>query len=394
MIFPQKTIKNTQDTVSLSITACTLIAIDYFSNLLINIMNIPNIQITLATMFVGLSLNSKHLRGTTYRQSKTLVDYRIAIASKTIFVMLFYSFIRPLIRDVNQYNIIDSLFLLYLPYYVDFAEYRGDRRIVMPSLFHAITYKVFQIIGNYQIINDGLPLDNNNDKRYILGLHPHGLFPFGSIGCLTQPHDMETIRQTMPILLSRRLNSGIASFALYMPFIREIFLWLGAIDCSRPILKRCLREGHSIAVFIGGAQEAQYSGRGSTTLIINKRNGIFRLALETGAKLVPVYTFDNNNIYRSYSWDFFGIFNLVKVITGMWFPRGYFEFRRHRFTAVIGKPVEINDIIKHEDQDPYENITDDMVAVLKTRYIESLTELFDRYKYLDADIKDKSLIIV
>jgi len=357
-------------------------------------MHIPNIRITLATMFVGLSLNSKHLRGTTYRQSKTLVDYRIAIASKTIFVMLFYSFIRPLIRDVNQYNIIDSLFLLYLPYYVDFAEYRGDRRIVMPSLFHEITYKIFQIIGSYQIINDGLSLDNNNDKRYILGLHPHGLFPFGSIGCLTQPHDMETIRRTMPILLSRRLNSGIASFALYMPFIREIFLWLGAVDCSRTILKRCLRDGHSIAVFIGGAQEAQYSGRGSVTLIINKRNGIFRLALETGAKLVPVYTFGNNNIYRSYSWDFFGIFNLVKVITGMWFPRGYFEFRRHRFTAVIGKPVEINDIIKHEDQDPYENITDDMVAVLKTRYIESLTELFDRYKYLDADIKDKSLIIV
>ena len=386
MIFPYKKIKNTQDTVSLAITACTLIAIDYFSKLLINIMNIPNIQITLATMFVGLSLNSKHLRGTTYRQSKTLVDYRIAIASKTIFVLLFYSFI----RDVNQYNIIDSLFLLYLPYYVDFAEYRGDRRIVMPSLFHEITYKVFQIIGNYQIINDGLPLDNNNDKRYILGLHPHGLFPFGSIGCLTQPHDMETIRQTMPILLSRRLNSGIASFALYMPFIREIFLWLGAIDCSRPILKRRLRDGHSIAVFIGGAQEAQYSGRGSTTLIINKRNGIFRLALETGSKLVPVYTFGDNNTYRSYSWDFFGIFNLVKVITGIWFPRGYFEFRRHRFTAVVGKPVEFDDIINIKD----ENITDDMVAVLKTRYIESLAELFDRHKYLDADIKDKSLIIV
>ena len=388
MIFPKKSIKNTQDSVSLSIIACTLIAIDYFSNLLINIMNIPNIRITLATMFIGLSLNSKHLRGTTYRQSKTLVDYRIAIASKTIFIMLFYSFI----RDVNQYNIIDSLFLLYLPYYVDFAEYRGDRRIVMPSRFHEITYKIFQIIGSYQIINDGSPLDNNNDKQYILGLHPHGLFPFGSIGCLTQPHDMATIRQTMPILLSRRLNSGIASFALYMPFIREIFLWLGAIDCSRPILKRRLRAGHSIAVFIGGAQEAQYSGRGSTTLIINKRNGIFRLALETGAKLVPVYTFGDNNTYRSYSWDLFGILNLFKVITGIWFPRGYFEFRRHRFTTIVGKPIEINDIINLKDQNL--DITDDMVAVLKTRYIESLTDLFNRYKYLDVDIKDKSLKIV
>ena len=122
------------------------------------------------------------------------------------------------------------------------------------------------------------------------------------------------------------------------------------------------------------------------------------MALETGAKLVPVYTFGDNNTYRSYSWDLFGILNLFKVITGIWFPRGYFEFRRHRFTTIVGNPIEINDIInlkdEDEDEDQDQDITDDMVAVLKTRYIESLTELFDRYKYLDADIKDKSLIIV
>ena len=393
MIFPYKTLENTWYPVSLSISACILILINHFTNLINRIIGIPNIQITLATIFVGLSLNSKHLRGTTYRQSKTLVDYRIAIASKTIFVLLFYSFIRV----VNQFNIIDALFLLYLPYYLDFAEYRGDRRIVMPSLFHRITYKVFQIIGSYQIINDGPALDNidnNDNKRYILGLHPHGLFPIGTLGCFTMPHDMWTIQQTMPILLSRRLKCGIASFALYLPIIREIFLWLGAVDCSRPILKQRLRDGDSVAVFIGGAQESEYSGRGSTTLIIDKRNGIFRLALETGAKIVPVYTFGNNDIYRSYSWDICGIFNMFKVVTGMWFPRGYFLLSRHRFITVVGNPVEINDIIdlKYQDQDL--DVTDEMVARLKTRYIKSLTELFDRYKYLDVDVKDRSLVIV
>lgn len=390
MIFPYKTLENTWYPVSLSISACMLITINHFTNLLVKIMSIPNIQITLATIFVGLSLNSKHLRGTTYRQSKTLVDYRIAIASKTIFVLLLYSILPAIVN----HTLTGRLAIMgYLPYYLDFAEYRGDRRIVMPTQFHRVLYLLFRVVGNYRVINSFKPL-HSKDGPYILGLHPHGLFPIGTLGCFTMPHDMWTIQQTMPILLSRRLKCGIASFALYLPIIREIFLWLGAVDCSRPILKQRLRDGDSVAVFIGGAQESEYSGRGSTTLIIDKRNGIFRLALETGAKIVPVYTFGNNDIYRSYSWDICGIFNMFKVVTGMWFPRGYFLLSRHRFITVVGNPVEINDIIdlKYQDQDL--DVTDEMVARLKTRYIKSLTELFDRYKYLDVDVKDRSLVIV
>ena len=393
MIFPYRTLENTRYPVSLSISMSALIVVDHYTNLLVMIMDIPNIQITLATMFVVITVNSKHLRGTTYRQSKNLVDYRIALISKTIFLLFLYSILPAIV----VHSLAGRLMLMaYLPYYLDFAEYRGDRRIVMPTFFHRVLYLLFRVVGSYRVINCGLAPLHSKDGPYILGLHPHGLFPFGTIGCFTMPHDMGTIQQTMPILLSQRLKCGIASFALYLPIIREIFLWLGAVDCSRPVIKQRLRDGDSVAVFVGGAQESEYSGRGSTTLIIDKRNGIFRLALETGAKIVPVYTFGNNNIYRSYSWDFCGIFNGFKVVTGIWFPRGYFELRRHQFISVIGNPVEIGDIIKYEDQDKHDNqdITDDMVARLKIRYIESLTELFDRYKYLDADIKDKSLVIV
>ena len=380
MIFPYKTLENTSLPVTLSI-----IMIDYYTNLLIRIISIPNIQITLATMFIGLSLNSKHLRGTTYRKSKTLVDYRIALTSKSLFLLFLYSILPT--------NVAHSLagrlaLMAYLPYYLDFAEYRGDRRIVMPSIFHRVLYWLFRAMGSYQVINSEItPLDIR-DGPYILGLHPHGLFPIGTLGCFTMPHDMDTMGRTMPILLSRRLKCGMASFALYLPIFREIFLWLGAIDCSKPVLQGQLDDGDAIAVFVGGAQESEYSGRGSTTLIIDKRNGIFRLALETGAKLVPVYTFGNNNMFRAYQWDLFGIFNMFKAVTGMWFPRGYFEFTRHPFITVVGKPVWI----KHEEKDRV--ITDEMVAELKARYIESLTELFDRYKYLDMDIKDLSLKIV
>lgn len=380
MIFPYKKIKNTSRHVTLSI-----MMIEYYTNLLNRIISIPNIQITLATMFMMITLNSKHLRGTTYRKSKTLVDYKIALTSKTIFVLFLYSILPT--------HVVHSLagrlaMMAYLPYYLDFAEYRGERRIIMPSIFHRVLYWLFRAMGSYQVINSVItPLDIR-DGPYILGLHPHGLFPIGTLGCFTMPHDMDTIGRTMPILLSRRLKCGIASFALYLPIFREIFLWLGAIDCSKPVLQGQLDAGDSIAVFVGGAQESEYSGRGSTSLIIDKRNGIFRLALETGAKLVPVYTFGNNNMFRAYQWDLFGIFNMFKAVTGMWFPRGYFEFTRHPFITVVGKPVWI----KHEEK--YRDITDDMVAELKARYIESLTELFDRYKYLDMDIMDLSLNII
>ena len=374
------------------LTGLSLAYIDYKYKILSLILNTSNIELYFSTLFVLLSLNFKHLRGTTYRKSKTLVNYKIAGLSKFCIIFTMYSSILKLLAylDIDSNIVImNSLFCLYLPYYLDFAEYTGKRRIIMPSLFHSIMNMFYRTLGSYSLINENDILDKPNpykltNKKYIFGIHPHGLFPFGTVGSIGLPNNLKYIEETTPILNTEYLKPAIASFCFYIPIIREVYLWLGAVDCSKPILKNFLENENSVAVFVGGAQEAQYSGIGSTKLILKNRDGIFKLALETGSSLVPVYTFGNNNIYNSLSWDLFGILDNFKKITGLWLPRGYFLPMRHNFVSVIGKPITVEKLSKDDD-------LDNRIAEIKDKYMFNLTELFDKYKYLDPYCANKSL---
>lgn len=366
-----------------------LIASNLELNWLSKILEVKNIQLYFAFLFVFLGFNFKHLRGTTYRKTKKLVNYKITYLTKISTIFIIYSSMINFMQYFNIYyniQVLNNLFLLYLPYYLDLAEYSGKRRILMPSYFHTFIYTIHRFIGNFKLINENnkLDIDINNLETYILSIHPHGLFPFGSVGSLSLPHDLKYIEETTPILNSKYLKAGIASFCFYIPIIREVYLWLGAVDCSKPILKNFLQKGYSIAIFVGGAQESQYSGIGSTKSILKNRDGIFKLALETGSNLVPVYTFGNNNMFNSFDFDILGIFYYLKKLTGIWLPRGYFVPMRHNFTSVIGSPIKVDKLTINDN-------IDFRVKQLKDHYMLALSELFEKYKYLDPYCMDKSI---
>ncbi len=366
-----------------------LINIEYRYMWFTMLLNTSYIQLYTTLLFSYLTLNSKHLRGTTYRKNNCLVNYKIAGASKFCTLFLLYSTMIKMMNSINiniNLNVLNTLFFLYLPYYLAFPEYTGERKILMPSYFHSIIKLLFKILGNYKFINESCKLErvDSNGNNYIFGIHPHGLFPFGSVGSLALSNNLKYIEETTPILNTKYLKPGIASFCFYIPFMREFFLWLGAVDCSKPILKNLLMEGYSVALFVGGAQEAQYSGTGSTRLVLKSRNGLFKLALDTGSTLVPIYTFGNNNIFNSVNWDIFGLLDYFKKITGIWFPRGYFIPRRHDFISVIGEPITVEKIHPGNDIDA-------SIEILKHKYMKSLTQLFDKYKYLDPYCSNKLL---
>ena len=71
----------------------------------------------------------------------------------------------PMVEVLNGSFKLNSLFLLYLPYYLDFAEYTGNRRILMPSFFHDMMYFFYRFIGNYQLINDSIKLEADKNKN-------------------------------------------------------------------------------------------------------------------------------------------------------------------------------------------------------------------------------------
>ena len=85
-----------------------------------------------------------------------------------------------------------------------------------------------------------------------------------------------------------------------IPFHREYILALGMCDVSRQSCKAVLKSGpgRSIAIVIGGASESLNARPGVMDLTIKKRLGFVKIAVETGASMVPVINFGENDLYE------------------------------------------------------------------------------------------------
>lgn len=342
------------------------------------------INIYLVLVFILITSNTKHLRGTTYRNN-IIPNNSVMYISKLVFLSLLLSLLNTL-NLINLNNtLIISVFLIYLPFYINLIEHNKCIKLHLNHYFIKYFSKLLLLLGDYELINDYDEIVNTN--QYLFGMYPHGLFPIGTVGCLSSNNCIDTINKKIPLLNSNSIVCGIASFCFYLPIIREIFLLLGAVDCSYPTLQNFINNNKSVGVFLGGAQEAIYSGNGKTTIILKSRYGFFKLALLNGLTIIPVYTFGNSNIFEATNYDIFNIFYYFKCITGIWFPRGYFNIKRNKFITVFGKHIEVQKITKEE-------CSTEKILELQNKYIENINELFDKYKYMDKTVSKKILNII
>ncbi|CAK5008029.1 unnamed protein product [Meloidogyne enterolobii] len=128
--------------------------------------------------------------------------------------------------------------------------------------------------------------------------HPHGLFSIGAFThlCTSSTGFSEKFPGLKPNLLT--LNGQF-----WFPFRREIGIGLG-VESSAKSLRFVLNnpKGGALAgIVIGGAEEVLDSKPGSTDLNLMRRLGFCRIALETGASLVPSYSFGENDVYEQYT---------------------------------------------------------------------------------------------
>ena len=124
---------------------------------------------------------------------------------------------------------------------------------------------------------------------------------------------------------------------------------------------------------------------GDYKIIIKNRKGFVKLALQTGASLVPVFSFGELDVYgqpsnepgtflRTYQ-DFFK--KLTGVTLAMFYGRGFLENSfgwlpyRKPITTVIGRPIDVvkNAAPSREDVD-----------ALHQKFIEEICELFENHK--------------
>ncbi|CAG0904095.1 unnamed protein product, partial [Darwinula stevensoni] len=227
---------------------------------------------------------------------------------------------------------------------------RGGRRVQWIR-----EWRLWRDFANYFPIKMVKTAELNPDKNYILCCHPHGILCAGAFCCFsTEGTDFS---KTFP---------GITSYLLtikenyYVPGFREFFMCSGAVAATKASMNYLLTKqgtGNAVCLVVGGAAEALKSTPRAEELqvILKERKGFIKMALRTGASLVPVFAFGENEIYdqvdnpegswlRKFqetcrSW--------IGMAPALFQGRGFFQYSfgiipyRKPINVVIGSPLDV-----------------------------------------------------
>ncbi|GJD06668.1 2-acylglycerol O-acyltransferase 2 [Galdieria sulphuraria] len=245
------------------------------------------------------------------------------------------------------------------------------------SAWWKLVFEYFPVIVYQQVEHETASSDT-----IIVCCHPHGVMAVSRI--LLYGFLWETL---FPQHEKRRALAARPLF--YLPVCREFTLWSGGIDACRYSALTSLNSGNSIFVFPGGSEEIFVTRRDNIYVLLEKRKGFIRLALETGSNLVPVLAVGEEELFR--------LFRLV--------PERLQQFFLHYFRLPVGvalgsyctcmperSPLQIvvgRAITVHAIENPSKEDIDSLHAVYKER----LVELYRDFKTLNT-CKDKSLVIL
>ena len=161
---------------------------------------------------------------------------------------------------------------------------------------------------------------------------------------------------------------------------------MGFVDASRASLAALLASGRSAVVVVGGAAEALISAPGTSDLVLRRRRGFIRLALETGAALVPCYTFGENDLWDPvFAATWLRLQRALLRATGFVVPlvrgRGVFQYdvgllpRRVPLHTVMGAPLAVRRTAQPSDA---------QVDALHARYTAALEALYEEHRAIYA----------
>ncbi|GAX12518.1 hypothetical protein FisN_24Hh094 [Fistulifera solaris] len=139
-----------------------------------------------------------------------------------------------------------------------------------------------------------------NTRPQILVAPPHGVFPYGNILSML----------AWPSLSGHHFIGLASSAALRPPLFKQILRSIGVVDADRHTAQRQLEQyPYTIGISTGGVAEVFVHGD-EEVILLKERVGLIKLALRTGADLVPCYVFGNTQVLLS--WWFRGVENLRK----------------------------------------------------------------------------------
>jgi len=230
---------------------------------------------------------------------------------------------------------------------------------------------------NYFPVNLVKTADIDPNKNYLFCAHPHGILAFGVWGSMaTEGADFsKRFPGIKPKLLTLEGN-------FWMPGFRELVLGSGACASSKKSMQFLLNSepGTSPILVVGGLPEISNFHEDKIVLVIKKRKGFLKLALQNGSDLVPVFTFGETEIFHQNV----SINSFLKPIgrflgfepvcfAGRGFLQRSFGIlpERRELNVVVGRPINVDKVA-----DP--SVTD--INQLQEKYIAAVNNLFEENK--------------
>jgi len=240
-------------------------------------------------------------------------------------------------------------------------------------------------------------------KKYIFGYHPHGIISHGAwlafaTNALGFPEMFPGITNTMLTLDSN----------FRLPFYRDWLFGMGLRSVSKESIYNLLSkggkkndgQGRAVTIVVGGARESLEAQPGSLRLILNGRKGFVKMALRTGADLVPVIGFGENDLYDQLSpktHPLVGKFQhlmlkIFKFTVPALHGRGVLNYDvglmpyRRAINIVVGKPIEVTAQGNQPDQAEIDRVHE--------LYIQEVERLWDTYKDQFSKARKSELEII
>ncbi|CAO3633044.1 unnamed protein product [Cunninghamella echinulata] len=241
--------------------------------------------------------------------------------------------------------------------------------------------------------------DLNPQSRYIFGYHPHGILSFGAVSMFAT--EGSGFSSLFPGITPHLM---VLPTLFKLPFYRDLLLSMGFCSVSKKSCEYVLSStpGSSITIVVGGAQEAMNAFPGTNDIILEKRLGFVKLAIEQQADLVPVFCFGETDLYQQYSIKSSSLLSTLQKKIKKWFgftfpffyARGIFNYDfgllpfRKPIYCIVGNPVKISQI-----KDGLAPTKEQIIAVQK-EYISELTNIYDKYKNIYAKDRKQELQII
>ncbi|KIW51200.1 hypothetical protein, variant [Exophiala xenobiotica] len=243
-------------------------------------------------------------------------------------------------------------------------------------------------------------------RKFIFGYHPHGIISHGAFAAFGT--EALGFADLFPGITNTLLTLD-TNFRV--PLYRDYALAMGLASVSRESIENLLsRGGHNgegmgraVTIVIGGARESLDAKPHSLRLVLKSRKGFVKLAIRTGADLVPVLAFGENELYEQVdSVEHPWIHNLQMVVKrGLGFTvplfhaRGIFNYDvgllpyRRSVNVVVGRPIKV---VQQGGRDG--KVDESYLDEVHQRYVDELLWLWNEYKDTFATARKGELQIV